>query len=98
MSDTLKHSFKTSLPVMAGYIVLDIGFGIMMADRGFARYRLCCRASRHTRGGGSRLRCAAAQAKAQHAFKRYRRDRRAYDSDTRYVKELCFRFKKAELF
>lgn len=39
MSDTLKHSFKTSLPVMAGYIVLGIGFGIMMADRGFARYR-----------------------------------------------------------
>ena len=195
MSDTLKHSFKTSLPVMAGYIVLGIGFGIMMADRGFARYRaalmsltvyagsmqyvavdligsgatliatalmtlmvnlrhffylismlekyrdgraalyavrpvrkgsaricdvprpraavrddgyagrllparyrLCCRASRHARGGGSCLRCAAAQAEAQHAFKRYRRDRRVYDSDTRYVKELCFRFKKAELF
>ena len=98
MSDTLKHSFKTSLPVMAGYIVLGIGFGIMMADRGFARYRLCRRASRHTRGGGSRLRCAAAQAKAQHAFKRYRRDRRAYDSDTRYVKELCFLKPKAELF
>ena len=39
MSDTLKHSFKTSLPVMAGYIVLGIGFGIMMADRGFAWYR-----------------------------------------------------------
>lgn len=39
MSDTLKHSFKTSLPVMAGYIVLGIGFGIMMADRGFVWYR-----------------------------------------------------------
>ncbi len=43
MSDTLKHSlkhsFKTSLPVMAGCIVLGIGFGVMMADRGFVWYR-----------------------------------------------------------
>ena len=34
-SETLKKAFKDSLPVMAGYIVLGSGFGIIMQVNGF---------------------------------------------------------------
>lgn len=33
---TLKYSFLASLPVMAGYIVLGIGFGILLAGKGYS--------------------------------------------------------------
>ena len=33
---TLKYSFMRSLPVMAGYIVLGIGFGVLLADKGYS--------------------------------------------------------------
>ncbi len=33
---TIKYSFTKSLPVMAGYIVLGIGFGILLADKGYS--------------------------------------------------------------
>lgn len=33
---TLKYSFLSSVPVMAGYIVLGIGFGILLYDKGFS--------------------------------------------------------------
>lgn len=33
---TLKYSFIRSLPVMAGYIVLGIGFGVLLADKGYS--------------------------------------------------------------
>lgn len=32
---TLKHSFKASIPVMAGYIVLGMGFGILLQSKGY---------------------------------------------------------------
>lgn len=32
---TILYSFKTSLPVMAGYIVLGMGFGILLRGKGF---------------------------------------------------------------
>ena len=32
---TLKYAFRRSLPVMAGYIVLGIGFGITLAAKGY---------------------------------------------------------------
>lgn len=32
---TVKRAFIASLPVLAGYMVLGIGFGIMMRDKGF---------------------------------------------------------------
>lgn len=32
----LKYSFLASLPVMAGYIVLGIGFGILLAGKGYS--------------------------------------------------------------
>lgn len=35
---TLSYSFQSSIPVMAGYIVLGIGFGILMITKGFAWY------------------------------------------------------------
>lgn len=35
---TALYSFKASLPVMAGYIVLGIGFGILMNAKGYAWY------------------------------------------------------------
>lgn len=35
-SKTLKHAFLASLPVMAGYIVLGIGFGVLLQDKGYA--------------------------------------------------------------
>ena len=33
---TVKYSFLASLPVMAGYIVLGIGFGILLYDKGYS--------------------------------------------------------------
>lgn len=33
---TLKYSFLASVPVMAGYIVLGTGFGILLADKGYS--------------------------------------------------------------
>ncbi len=33
---TLKYSFAASLPVMAGYVVLGIGFGVLLQDKGYA--------------------------------------------------------------
>lgn len=35
---TLSYAFKASLPVMAGYVVLGIGFGILMTSKDFAWY------------------------------------------------------------
>ena len=32
---TITLAFKASLPVMAGYIVLGIGFGVLLADKGY---------------------------------------------------------------
>lgn len=32
---TLKYSFIASLPVMAGYVVLGMGFGILLQDKGY---------------------------------------------------------------
>lgn len=32
---TILYSFKSSLPVMAGYVVLGIGFGILLHSKGF---------------------------------------------------------------
>lgn len=33
---TMRYAFKASLPVMAGYIVLGIGFGILLQSKGYA--------------------------------------------------------------
>ncbi|MCH5275175.1 MAG: AzlC family ABC transporter permease [Lachnospiraceae bacterium] len=33
---TVKHAFITSLPVMAGYIVLGTGFGILLSSKGYS--------------------------------------------------------------
>lgn len=33
---TLKYAFLKSIPVMAGYIVLGIGFGILLYDKGYS--------------------------------------------------------------
>lgn len=35
MKKTLQLAYKTSLPVMAGYLVLGIGFGILLKDAGY---------------------------------------------------------------
>ena len=35
MKQTIKLAFQKSLPVMAGYIVLGIGFGILLKDAGY---------------------------------------------------------------
>lgn len=35
---TVSYAFKASLPVMAGYVVLGMGFGILMVSHGFAWY------------------------------------------------------------
>ena len=32
---TLKTAFVSSLPVMAGYLVLGIGFGALLQDKGY---------------------------------------------------------------
>nr|MCR5337110.1 AzlC family ABC transporter permease [Lachnospiraceae bacterium] len=34
-SHTIKHAFYKSLPVLAGYIVIGIGFGILMRNAGY---------------------------------------------------------------
>lgn len=34
--ETVKYSFKASLPVCAGYIVLGIGFGLLLYDKGYS--------------------------------------------------------------
>ncbi len=34
-SKTIKYSFKASLPIMAGYIVLGMGFGILLESKGY---------------------------------------------------------------
>lgn len=34
-NSTLKYSFVASLPVMAGYLVLGMGFGILLQDKGY---------------------------------------------------------------
>ena len=33
---TLKFAFVSTLPIMAGYIVLGIGFGVLLADKGYS--------------------------------------------------------------
>lgn len=33
---TILYSFKATVPVMAGYIFLGIGYGILMSSRGYA--------------------------------------------------------------
>lgn len=33
---TVKHSFITSLPVMAGYVVLGTGFGVLLSAKGYS--------------------------------------------------------------
>ena len=38
MKKTLKCAFTSSLPVMAGYIVLGIGFGILLKDAGYGLF------------------------------------------------------------
>ena len=32
---TIKYAFKQSLPVMAGYLVLGMGFGILLKTKGY---------------------------------------------------------------
>ena len=34
-NSTLKYAFLASLPVMAGYLVLGMGFGILLQDKGY---------------------------------------------------------------
>ncbi len=34
-NQTLKYAFLSSLPVMAGYVVLGIGFGVLLQDKGY---------------------------------------------------------------
>lgn len=34
-NSTLKYAFVSSLPVMAGYVVLGIGFGVLLQDKGY---------------------------------------------------------------
>jgi 4-azaleucine resistance transporter AzlC len=36
INKTIKYAFLASLPVMAGYIVLGIGFGVLLQDKGYA--------------------------------------------------------------
>ena len=33
---TIKYSFLSTIPVMAGYLVLGIGFGILLHDKGYS--------------------------------------------------------------
>ena len=33
---TVRAAFQASLPVMAGYIVLGMGFGVLLADQGYS--------------------------------------------------------------
>lgn len=34
-SDTIKYAFKASIPIMAGYVVLGMGFGVLMDSKGY---------------------------------------------------------------
>lgn len=34
-SETIKYAFKASIPIMAGYIVLGMGFGVLMESKGY---------------------------------------------------------------
>ena len=34
-NSTLRYAFYASLPVMAGYLVLGIGFGVLLQDKGY---------------------------------------------------------------
>lgn len=34
-STTIKHSFMASIPIMAGYVVLGMGFGVLMDSKGY---------------------------------------------------------------
>lgn len=36
MNNTIKKAFLQSLPVMAGYVVLGIAFGILLSDKGYS--------------------------------------------------------------
>ena len=38
MSGTLKKALKDTFPIFAGYLVLGIGFGVMLAKKGFGAY------------------------------------------------------------
>lgn len=33
---TIRYAFQSSLPIMAGYIVLGIGFGILLQNAGYS--------------------------------------------------------------
>ena len=33
---TIRAAFQASLPVMAGYLVLGMGFGVLLAGRGYS--------------------------------------------------------------
>ena len=32
---TIKYAFKQSLPIMAGYLVLGMGFGVLLESKGY---------------------------------------------------------------
>ena len=36
---TFKYAFVRSLPIMAGYIVLGLGFGVLLQSKGYANPR-----------------------------------------------------------
>lgn len=36
--ETISYSFRASLPVMAGYVVLGMGFGLLLSEKGYAWY------------------------------------------------------------
>lgn len=38
MKENIKYAFIKSLPVMAGYIVLGIGFGILLKEAGYGLF------------------------------------------------------------
>lgn len=38
MKQTIRKAFTKSLPVMAGYMVLGIGFGILLKDAGYGLF------------------------------------------------------------
>ena len=62
---TIKYSFKASVPVMAGYIVLGIGFGILLQSKGYgwgfallmSLYITICRLRRMTKMWYCQLMC-----------------------------------------
>lgn len=60
---TAKYAFKQSVPIMAGYIVLGMGFGVLLESKGYGVlwaiamsmfiyagiYAVCCHKSDHWR-------------------------------------------------